>query len=158
MSCSKVSGDKGISETKSKQQSPCSNCMHWPVTIDIERPKIDCLSFVYVPATSAAHNRLFFLLFLLRLFTVLMKKTHAVKQSIFLRCLCLWHHGAMHAVHACISLWGACISMWHHRLMYALTAWDLKFQDCLGYTFTPATLVMLFCTCIDIWTKTTNPY
>ncbi len=29
--CNKVTGDKGISETKSKQQSPCSNCMHWPV-------------------------------------------------------------------------------------------------------------------------------
>ncbi len=25
---SKVAGDKGISEVKSKQQSPCSNCMH----------------------------------------------------------------------------------------------------------------------------------
>jgi len=24
--------------------------------------------------------------------------------------------------------------------MHALTAWDLKFQVCLGYTFTPATL------------------
>ncbi len=45
--------------------------------------KIDCLSFVYVPATSAAHNRLLFF-FLLQLFTVLMKKTCAVKQSIFL--------------------------------------------------------------------------
>jgi len=53
----KVAGDKGISETKSKQQRPCSNCMHRPVT-----------------------------------------------------------SGAMHAVHACISLWGACISLWHHRL------------------------------------------
>ncbi len=29
---SKVAGDKGISEMKSKQQSPCSNCMHRPVT------------------------------------------------------------------------------------------------------------------------------
>jgi len=28
----KVAGDKGISEMKSKQQSPCSNCMHQPVT------------------------------------------------------------------------------------------------------------------------------
>jgi hypothetical protein len=28
----KVAGDNGISETKSKQQSPCSNCMHQPVT------------------------------------------------------------------------------------------------------------------------------
>ena len=28
----KVAGDKGISETKSKQQRPCSNCMHQPVT------------------------------------------------------------------------------------------------------------------------------
>ncbi len=28
---SKVAGGKGISETKSKQQSPCSNCMHRPV-------------------------------------------------------------------------------------------------------------------------------
>jgi hypothetical protein len=27
----KVAGDKDISETKSKQQSPCSNCMHRPV-------------------------------------------------------------------------------------------------------------------------------
>jgi hypothetical protein len=27
----KVAGGKGISETKSKQQSPCSNCMHQPV-------------------------------------------------------------------------------------------------------------------------------
>jgi len=27
----KVGRDKGISETKSKQQSPCSNCMHQPV-------------------------------------------------------------------------------------------------------------------------------
>jgi hypothetical protein len=27
----KVAGDKGISETKSKQQSPCINCMHRPV-------------------------------------------------------------------------------------------------------------------------------
>ncbi len=51
--------------------------------IDIERRKKDCLSFVYVPATSAAHNRLLFF-FLLRLFTVLMKKTHAVKHSIIL--------------------------------------------------------------------------
>ncbi len=28
---SKVAGDKGISETKSKEQSPCSNCMPQPV-------------------------------------------------------------------------------------------------------------------------------
>ncbi len=51
------------------------------------KAKIDRLSFVYVPATSAAHNRLLFFFFLLRPFTVLMKKTRAVKQSIFLRCL-----------------------------------------------------------------------
>jgi hypothetical protein len=25
-------------------------------------------------------------------------------------------------------------------LLHALTAWDLKFQVCLGHTFTPATL------------------
>jgi hypothetical protein len=44
-----------------------------------------------VPATSAAHNRILFFLFLLQPFTVLMKQTrqavHAIKQSIFLRCL-----------------------------------------------------------------------
>ncbi len=34
----------------------------------------------------------------------------------------------------------ACIGLWHHRPLHALTAWDLKFQVCLGYTFTPATL------------------
>jgi hypothetical protein len=28
----KVAGNRGISETKSKQQNPCSNCMHQPVT------------------------------------------------------------------------------------------------------------------------------
>jgi hypothetical protein len=53
------------------------------------KAKIDCLSFVYVPATSATHNRLLFFFFLLRPFTVLMKKTRAIKQSIFLRCLCV---------------------------------------------------------------------
>ncbi len=31
--------------------------------IDIKSPKIDCLSFVYVPATGAAHNRLLFCFF-----------------------------------------------------------------------------------------------
>jgi len=36
------------------------------------------LKFVYVPAASTAQNRL---LFLLRPFTVLMKKTRAIKQS-----------------------------------------------------------------------------
>ncbi len=46
----------------------------------------------------------------------------------------------MHAVNACINLWGIRIGLWHHRLMHALTAWDIKFQVCLGYTFTPATL------------------
>jgi hypothetical protein len=45
--------------------------------------KIDCLSFVYVPATSAAHNRLLFFFFLLRPFTILMKKARVVKQSIY---------------------------------------------------------------------------
>ncbi len=51
--------------------------------IDIERRKNILLKFCYVPATSAAHNRLLFF-FLLRPFTVLMKQTRAVKQSIFL--------------------------------------------------------------------------
>ncbi len=27
----KVAGGKGITEMKLKQQSPCNNCMHWPV-------------------------------------------------------------------------------------------------------------------------------
>jgi hypothetical protein len=55
------------------------------MSIDIERRKNRLLQFCYVPATSAAHNRL---LFLLWLFTVLMKQTRqavcAIKQSIFL--------------------------------------------------------------------------
>jgi len=55
--------------------------------IDIERRKNILLKFCYVPATSAAHNRLL-LFFLLRPLTVLMKQTRqavrAVKQSIFL--------------------------------------------------------------------------
>ncbi len=59
-----------------------------PLSIDIERRKNRLLKFCYVPATSTAHNRLLFFLFLLRPFTVLMKQTrqavHAVKQSLFL--------------------------------------------------------------------------
>ncbi len=50
----------------------------------------------------------------------------------------LWCHGAMHTV-------GAYIGLLCHRLMHALTAWYLKFQVCLGYTFTPATLF-----CLDV--------
>jgi hypothetical protein len=57
------------------------------LSIDIERRKNRLLKFCYVPATSAAHNRLLFF-YLLRLFTVLMKQTrqavHAVTQSIIL--------------------------------------------------------------------------
>jgi len=34
----------------------------------------------------------------------------------------------------------ACIGLWHHEaiawLLHALTAWDLKFQVCLGYPTT----------------------
>ncbi len=56
--------------------------------IDIERRKNRLLKFCYVPATSAAHNRLLLFLFLLQPFTVLMKQTRqavrAVKQSILL--------------------------------------------------------------------------
>ncbi len=52
-------------------------------SIDIERRKNKLLKFCYVPATSAAHNRLLFF-FLLRPFTVLMKQTRIVKQPIFL--------------------------------------------------------------------------
>jgi hypothetical protein len=48
--------------------------------IDNKRCKNRLLKVCYVPGTSTAHNRLLFL-FLLRLFTVLMKQT---KQSIFL--------------------------------------------------------------------------
>jgi len=58
------------------------------VLIDIERRKNRLLKFCYVPATSAAHNRLLFFLFLLQPFTVLMKQTRqavrAVEQSILL--------------------------------------------------------------------------
>ncbi len=36
----------------------------------------------------------------------------------------------------------ACIAPWCHRPMHADTAWVLRFRVCLGYTFTPATLVM----------------
>ena len=49
------------------------------------------LKFCYVPATSAAHNRLIFFLFLLQSFTVLMKQTRQavriIKQVYILRYL-----------------------------------------------------------------------
>jgi hypothetical protein len=57
-------------------------------SIDIERRKNRLLKFCFVPATSAAHNRLLFFSFLLQPFTVLMKQTRqavcTIKQSIFL--------------------------------------------------------------------------
>ena len=59
--------------------------------IDIERRKNRLLKFCYVPTTSAAHNRLLFF-FWLRPFTVLMKQTRAVKQSIFLDVCGLYRH------------------------------------------------------------------
>ncbi len=55
-------------------------------------------------------------------------------------CISLWHHGAMHAVCAYISMWCHGPITW---LLHALIGWDLKFQVCLGYTFTPATLLFL---------------
>jgi hypothetical protein len=73
------------------------------------------------------------------------KRAHAVTA-----CIGVWCHGAMHAVHACISQWGACIGLWCHRPMHALTVWDLKFQVCLRYTFTPATLQNIKVLTIDI--------
>ncbi len=78
----------------SLSKSTCCNtnsCLqflkHTVPFIDIKRRKNRLPKFCYVPATSAAHNRL---LFLLQLLTVLMKQTHTVKQSIFFRCL--WFH------------------------------------------------------------------
>jgi hypothetical protein len=37
--------------------------------------------------------------------------------------------------------------------MHALTAWDLKFQVCLGYTFTPATLDLLLTGPCSSWSQ-----
>ncbi len=76
------SWSKGISETKLKQQSPCSNCMHWPVT---SWP------------TVGSHHR---------------DRTYENK----IKCPC----GTLSKPTV------------HHRLI----TWDLKFQVCLGYTFT----------------------
>ncbi len=51
-------------------------------SIQISKRKNRLLKFCYVPATSAAHTRLLFF-FLLQTFTVLMKRTCAIKQSIY---------------------------------------------------------------------------
>jgi hypothetical protein len=67
---------------------------------------IDCLSLV-VPTTSATRNRLLSFLFLMRPFTVLVKQTRqavcAVKQSVFLRCLCSDGDGMLPTLTANIS-------------------------------------------------------
>ncbi len=68
-------------------------------------------------------------------------RTHAVTA-----CISLWCHGAMHAVHACIGLW--C-----QGPMHALTACNLKFQVCLWYTFTLATLIDFSFIITDIYRK-----
>ncbi len=83
------SWSKGISETKSKQQSPCSNCMHRPVT---SWP------------TVGSHHR---------------DRTYENKKNV-------------HVVPILSPLCRCAITGRSH----ALTAWDLKFQVCLGYTFT----------------------
>jgi hypothetical protein len=66
------------------------------VPIDIGSLQNRLLKVCYVPATSASLPRL---LFLLRPLTVLMKQTRQVvcdiKQSILLRCLCLYHRHKM---------------------------------------------------------------
>jgi len=65
-----------------------------------------------------------------------------------------WNNRA-HAVTACIGLWCHGRALWHHRLitllLNALTVWDLKFQVCLRYTFTPATLFGCFIQSIDLF-------
>ncbi len=76
--------DKNFTAKTHTQHSKQDNV--WSLAIiDIERRKNRLLKFCYVPVTSAAYNRL---LFLLRLFTVLMKQTRqvvcTVKQSILL--------------------------------------------------------------------------
>ncbi len=62
----------------------------WLGPIDIEGAKIDCSGLFMCPLLAQGIIG-FFSFFLLRPFTVLMKKTHAVKQSIIFRCLCLVH-------------------------------------------------------------------
>jgi hypothetical protein len=53
-------------------------------SIDIERPKIDCLSFV-MPATSTTHNRLlFFSFFAAAVYSTNEANKAGLKQSIFL--------------------------------------------------------------------------
>ncbi len=77
------------------KKSPPPHIYFWYLPVFSERShhryrrrKNRLLKFAYVPTTSAAHNRL---LFLLRPFTVLMKKTCAIKQSIIFRCLWFPH-------------------------------------------------------------------
>jgi hypothetical protein len=68
---------------QSKHSSDCHGTLH-----RYRKMKNRLLKFCYVPATSAAHNRLLFFLFLLLPFTVLMKQTRqavrVIKKSIFL--------------------------------------------------------------------------
>ncbi len=67
----------------------------------------------------------------------------------------LWHHGAKHAASACIGLWCHRQITW---LLHARTAWDLKFQFFLGYTFTPATLLISYADkYILVWPADSNP-
>jgi hypothetical protein len=51
-------------------------------------------------------------------------------------CIGLWCYRPMHEHHRPMHARTACIAPWHHRPMNALTAWDLRFQVCLGCTFT----------------------
>ena len=107
----KIQCSKCMHGPVTSQANVCTYCMHCPMTSQADAcsycmgsvlissqiypktsKKYRLLKFCYVPATSAARNRLLFFLFLLRPFTVLMKQTRqvvrAIKLSIFFRCLC----------------------------------------------------------------------
>jgi len=92
----KVARVKGISEMKSKQQSPCSNCMHWP--------------------------------------------------------LMPWGNACSTCMHKPVR----CMHLPVPQVMHPLTEWDLKFQVCLGYTFTAATLHFCHFLSIFTWFKKSN--
>ncbi len=145
----------GISETKSKQQSPCSNCMHQPVMWWGNSCSRCMHKSLWGACIGLWCHRLMhaltawdlkFQVCLGYTFTLsTLEKCKVAGVKVYLRwnqnsrahavtvCISLWCHGAMHAVCTCIGLW-------HHRLMHALTAWDLKLQVCNGHTFTPAAL------------------
>ncbi len=110
--------------------SPCSICMHRPVTSQADGCTSQAYAYLYCmlcPMTLQPDACIYCMGSIV---------PHAVCV-----CISLWHHRLMHAPHRLMHAFTACFAPWHHRPMHAVTAWALLFRFCRRYTFTSSFFV-----------------